>query len=149
MFSFTNCKWILFKIMIPKTNFCNLNLFRLAQLISIFISVWLTAAGIIHLVSMINVKSSSFLKKVFFLNLWANWLIQTTGMTLARPCWPDNHIYYKGCKTKWGKRTFFIFYYLEINILSVWSQTFFYAILGIQFLLNISTYVVMYQDMNL
>ena len=135
--------------MIPKTNLCNLNFFRLAQLISIFISVWLTAAGIIHLVSMINVKSSSFLIKVVFLNLWSNWLIQTTGMTWPRPCWQDNHIYYKGCKTKWGKRTFFIFYYLEINILSVWSQTFFYAILGIQFLLNISTYVVMYQEMNL
>ena len=29
----------------------NSPLFRLAQLISIFVSVWLTAAGIIHLVS--------------------------------------------------------------------------------------------------
>lgn len=29
---------------------------RLAQLVSIFISVWLTAAGIIHLVSFINIS---------------------------------------------------------------------------------------------
>lgn len=36
---------------------------RLAQLVSIFISVWLTAAGIIHLVSVHNLYSHFVLTK--------------------------------------------------------------------------------------
>ena len=57
--------------------------FRLAQLISIFVSVWLTAAGIIHLVSADNkIINKNIQFSTFSLRIPATHLISAT----ARAC---------------------------------------------------------------
>ena len=84
---------------------------RLAQLISIFISVWLTAAGIIHLV-----------RRNFILTLDMSLIIELLGNAYAMVDLQDYYSEVKIFKSCNSSTTVFLFKYYSLKVIALKSN---------------------------